>query len=39
MDSVAAECEAFCEAVVFLNYFRDMRGPAPACKGDLITAL
>ena len=32
MDSVAAAREAFCEAVVFLNYFRDMPDPRQAGK-------
>jgi hypothetical protein len=27
MDGVAAACEAFCEAVVFLKYFREMPDP------------
>jgi predicted transposase YbfD/YdcC len=32
MDSVAGACEAFCETVVFLNYFRDMPDPRQAGK-------
>ena len=31
MDGVAADCEGFAEAVVFLKYFRDMPDPRREC--------
>jgi len=32
MDGVAANCEAFAEAIVFLKYFRDMPDPRQCGK-------